>query len=86
MLRAWALSVLVITGTVPLGAQTSPPWEPITASERGQFYIDPTSVRKVDGIPSLRAQSARGPVLCGACGRICSTCTMSGPPPIATCP
>jgi len=54
MLRAWALSVLVITGTVPLSAQTSPPWEPITASERGQFYIDPTSVRKVDGVVRLR--------------------------------
>ncbi len=31
------------------GAQTSPPWDAVTTSERGQFYIDPTSVRKVDG-------------------------------------
>ncbi len=30
-------------------AQPSPPWEAITASERGQFYIDPTSLRRADG-------------------------------------
>jgi hypothetical protein len=33
-----------------LQAQPSPPWETVTASERGQFYIDPTSVRKSEGV------------------------------------
>jgi hypothetical protein len=37
-------------GVLPTWAQTSPPWQSITASERGQFYIDPTSVRKTAGV------------------------------------
>lgn len=32
----------------------SPNWQATTATERGQFYIDPASVRRVDGIVRVR--------------------------------
>lgn len=41
--------------TVNALAQALPPWEAITASERGQFYIDPTSVRKADGMARFKS-------------------------------
>ena len=48
-LLSWAgsgLTACLVLASSLAPAQSSSPWEAITASERGQFYIDPTSVRK----------------------------------------
>jgi hypothetical protein len=52
-------TLLVLLGYVslcPFGvwAQPAPSWEPITASERGRFYIDSASVRKTEGTVRIR--------------------------------
>jgi hypothetical protein len=51
-LLKWAASGLLAGWglfAVHASAQPTPAWEAITASQRGQFYIDPTSVRRADG-------------------------------------
>ena len=35
-------------------AQPTTPWQAVTASERGQFYIDPSSVRRTQDIVRLK--------------------------------
>jgi hypothetical protein len=35
-------------------AQKTPDWKAVTATERGQFYIDPASIRREQGIVRLK--------------------------------
>lgn len=44
----------LMNGLASARAQSAPNWQVITATERGQFYIDPGSVRRVDGIVRVR--------------------------------
>ncbi len=39
---------------LPVSAQPSLNWQAITATERGQFYIDPASVRRSDNVVRVK--------------------------------
>lgn len=51
-LPLWMGCVVLASGLAM--AQTAAPWEPVAASERGQFYIDPTSIRRSGGITQFK--------------------------------
>ncbi|MEY2620976.1 MAG: hypothetical protein RIT26_796 [Pseudomonadota bacterium] len=52
-LRTLALSLCASMALAAM-AQKAPDWQPITASERGRFYIDNGSIRREQGIARFR--------------------------------
>ncbi|MEY2802698.1 MAG: hypothetical protein RL657_34 [Pseudomonadota bacterium] len=54
--RALSFGLLAFWGwhAPPISAQPAPNWQAVTATERGQFYIDPASVRRSDGVVRLK--------------------------------
>ncbi len=46
--------MMFVSGPNTAWPQSAPNWQAITATERGQFYIDPASVRRADGIVRVK--------------------------------